>query len=94
MITTKNFGFSALLLGGMAAAALGFAGQAAADTGSDASNAIASPASTSLVRDSFDASPTTYASPAATVVPWGVAVNSVGSGGQPWSSVSGVNQAS
>ena len=47
---------------------------------------------TSLVRDSFDASPTTYASPAATIVPWADAVNDNDADSQPWSSVSGVNQ--
>lgn len=87
----KSFAISTVVLGGLAAATLGLAGHAAADTGIDASTAITAP-DTSLVRDSFDASPTTYASPAATVVPWADVASTSGDDGQPWSSVSGVNQ--
>lgn len=89
----KNIGISALVFGGLAAATLGMAGHAAADTGIDASTILSnsSYASTSLVRNSFMASPTTYASPAATVVPWSSVVNSGGDDEQPWSSVSGAD---
>lgn len=89
----KNLGFTAIVFGGIAAATLGFAGHAAADTGIGASSVIsASGTDTSLVRDSFDASPTTYASPAATIVPWADTVNENDVDDQPWSSVSGSNQ--
>ena len=89
----KNLGFTAIVFGGIAAATLGFAGHASADTGIGAFSTIsASGTDTSLVRDSFDASPTTYASPAATIVPWADTVNENDVDDQPWSSVSGSNQ--
>lgn len=90
----KNFAITTVLSAGLAAAALGFAGHAAADTGTDASSVTnATGSSTTLVRHSFIASPTTYASPATTWVPWEPG-NDNNADVQPWSSVSGVNQSS
>lgn len=86
----KNFAITTVVSAGLAAAALGFAGHAAADTGIDASSVTnSSDSSTSLVRNYFVARPTTYASPATTWVPWepGVPANNVDV--QPWSSLSG-----
>lgn len=89
----KNFGLSTLILGGLAASVLGLAGPAVADTGIDASTAISSSdTGAPLLRNSFEARPTTYASPATTWVPWASGVTVSGVDTQPWSSVSGVNQ--
>lgn len=86
----KKIGVGAILLGGLAATTIGLAGPAIADTGIDASTILSTSSyGSSLVRDSFEATPTTFASPAATVVPW-ASVASSESSDEPWSSVSGV----
>ena len=85
----KNLGFSAIVFGGIAAATLGFAGRAAADTGIGASGVISASGPT----PPWYATPSTPAhhlrQPAATIVPWADAVNDNDADSQPWSSVSG-----
>ena len=84
----KNFGFSAIVAGGLAAAALGLAGHAAADSGDDNTGSYTSNSGSY----SFVATPTAYASPAPNWIPWASAVND--GGFQPWSSVSGTSHQS
>jgi hypothetical protein len=62
----KKIKFSIIVAGGLAAATLGLAGHAVADSGDDNTGSYLSNAGSY----SFVGTPTTYASPAANYVPW------------------------
>lgn len=83
----KNLGFSAIVAGGLAAAALGLAGHAAADAGDDNTGSYTNNSGSY----SFVATPSTYASPAPSWLPWASVVNHNNGDSQPWTSISGAN---
>lgn len=76
----KNFGITAIVAGGLAAAALGLAGHAAADAGDDNTGSYTNNSGSY----SFVASPTVYARPATTITPWGAWVEQGNNNANQW----------